>query len=178
MSSFEHRYIPLDDLEIRASAREITGVVVPFGAPTRIGDYLETFVRGAFTRTIAERGHRVKLLFSHDPTRPLGKAVLLTEELRGLIGTFKVARTTAGDEALELASSGALDSLSVGFQPIRDNWSKDRTLCDRLEVRLHEASLVAFPAYDGALVESVRSLDPYNPQHDPRILRARLALTH
>lgn len=174
MADTLYRHAPLEDFEIRSEAREIAGVVVPFDTPTDVGNYTEVFRRGAFTRTIAERGDRVKLLFGHDTARPLGRAVHLAEEARGLVGTFKVARTVAGDEALELVRSGALDSFSIGFVPITHRWVGD--VLERTEVKAMEASLVAMPAYEGALVESVRHAAAYDPTRDPYVLRARLAL--
>jgi len=176
MTERQVRSVDMHDFEVRASQREITGVVVPFDSPTQIGDYTETFRRGAFARTIAERGSRVKLLFAHDTARPLGRAVSLVEEKRGLVGTFKVANTAAGNDALELVTSGAIDSFSVGFQPVVDEWSRSRDTVTRLSVKLLETSLVTLPAFEGALIESVRSLQDYNPRRDPRIIRARLAI--
>ena len=170
------RSVPLDDFEVRADAREISGVIVPFNTRTQIGHFTETFEPGSFTRTIAERGTRVKLLFGHDTNRPLGRAVTLTEERRGLVGTFKVARTIAGDEAIELVRSGAFDSFSVGFTPITDRWSRNRDHVDRLEVKLLETSLVTLPAYETARIESVRSRPVYRPELDPYVQRVRLAL--
>ena len=170
------RSVDLTDFEVRASAREITGVCVPFDTPTQVGGYTETFVRGAFTRTIAERGNRVKLLMSHDMTKPLGRAISLVEETRGLVGTFRIARTQSGDDALELIANGAIDSFSVGFMPVVDQWSADRTRVTRTECKLLETSLVTLPAFDAARIELVRTENLYN-RLDPRIVRARLALT-
>ena len=121
----------------------------------------------------------MKLLFAHDQTRPLGRASELVEEARGLIGTFKVARTQAGDEAIELVASGSIDSFSVGFVPITDSWTRGSEHVDRLEVKLLETSLVTLPAFDGARIESMRSaLQPYDPELDPELLARALDLSH
>lgn len=178
MTDLLTRTYVLDDLEVRASQREITGLFVPFDSPTEIAHGVtEAFRRGAFTRTIAERGDRVKLLANHDRDRTLGRATHLDEEARGLVGTVKVSKTTAGDEALELVRDGALDSFSVGFFPVTggDVWTRNRTHVDRIEVKLAEVSLTGFPAYDGARVESVRSASIPQLVH-PSVARARLAL--
>jgi HK97 family phage prohead protease len=150
------------DLELRGDGRTVVGIAVPYDAPTEIRDgygaYTETFVRGAFARTIAERGDRVKFLASHNrQTFPLGRATLLREDPTGLYLEARVSKTAAGDEALELIRDGALDGLSIGFAPIRDQWSTDRQTVTRLEARLHEVSAVSFPAYDGAVIAGVRS---------------------
>ena len=166
------------DLEVRGDGRTVVGIAVPFDAPAQIrdaaGNYSEVFRRGAFARTIAERGDRVKFLAQHERrSLPLGRARVLREDATGLYAEFRVSKTTAGDEALELIRDGALDALSIGFRPLRDRWSADRSSVDRLEVRLDEVSAVAFPAYDGALIAAVRSDLPHI-SHEAA--RRRLAL--
>lgn len=163
MSSFVSRAFAAD-LEVRSAGdgRTIHGIVVPFDHVARVSDggpsYDEAFQRGAFAKTIVERGDRVKLLSQHaSRTNPLGKALTLREDAAGLYGEFYVSRTAAGDEALELVRDGALDSFSVGFAPVKHE--KRGRVTWRTEVALREASLVTFPAYDGALVGGVRALD-------------------
>jgi len=150
------------DLEVRGDGRTVVGIAVPFDAPAVIrdatGEYLEVFKRGAFAKTIADRGDRVKFLGMHDRrTFPLGRASLLREDASGLYSEFRVSKTLAGDEALELIRDGALDALSIGFRPIRDVWNRDRSMVERTEVRLDEVSAVSFPAYEGALIAGVRT---------------------
>jgi HK97 family phage prohead protease len=162
MAEWLHRATPAD-LEVRGDGRTVVGLAVPYDVPTEIheagGTYTETFARGAFARTIAERGDRVKFLAQHDRrSLPLGRATLLREDAAGLFGEFRVSKTAAGDEALELIRDGALDALSIGFAPVRDVWSRDRGSVTRAEVKLHEVSAVSFPAYAGALIAGVRSV--------------------
>lgn len=153
------------DLEVRGDGRTVTGICVPFDAPTEVTDlartYTETFRRGAFVRTLAERGaRRVKFLANHDSKAwPIGRADVLREDAAGLYGEFRVPNTQAGDDVLELIREGVLDGLSIGFRPMRDQWTRDRSAVDRLEVRLDEVSLVAYPAYDLGRVSGIRSED-------------------
>lgn len=152
------------DLEIRGDGRTVVGIAVPFDTPTPIrdasGSYTEVFRRGAFAKTIRERGDRVKFLAQHDRrSMPLGRATLLREDGAGLYAEFHVSATQAGGEALELIRDGALDALSIGFRPVRDRWNQDRSMVERLEARLDEVSAVSFPAYDGALIAGVRTGD-------------------
>jgi HK97 family phage prohead protease len=147
------------DLELRGDGRTVTGLAVPFDAPTRVSDglgsYLEVFRRGAFARTIAERGQRVKFLAQHDRrSLPIGRASLLREDAAGLYSEFRVSKTQAGDEVLELIRDGALDALSIGFRPVKDRQGPD--VLERIEVRLDEVSAVSFPAYEGAAITGVR----------------------
>ncbi|MCB1041139.1 MAG: HK97 family phage prohead protease [Acidimicrobiales bacterium] len=172
-----HRAHPAD-LELRGDGRTVVGLAVPFDTPAPIrdatGSYAEVFRVGAFARTIAERGDKVKFLAQHDRrSLPLGRALVLREDTAGLYAEFRVSQTQAGDEALELIRDGALDALSIGFRPIRDRWSATRSEVERLEVRLDEVSAVAFPAYEGALIASVRTSGPTIPHE---VAARRLAL--
>ncbi|WP_050656583.1 HK97 family phage prohead protease [Rhodococcus sp. 311R] len=171
------------DLEVRSSGdgRTVIGICAPFNSPTQIrelgGSFTETIQRGAFARTIAERGNRVKFLAQHDNrAMPLGRATLLREDANGLYGEFHVSETQAGDEVLALVRDGALDSLSVGFNLIRENRARDgsRTI---LEARLIEVSAVTFPAYADALISGVRHIQQVSPEQAARRLEL-LRITH
>lgn len=165
-------FVP-DSLTVNADGRTIVGLAVPFNVPTEIhdinGSYREQFAPGAFTRTIAERGpSKVKLLLQHNSQKlPIGRAVSLTETPEGLVCELRVSNTPDGDLALELVKDGALDGLSIGFQPINQATERDG-LVTRTEVKLLEISLTGFPAYDNARVAAVRSNEP-----NTDVLRAR-----
>ena len=165
------------DLELRGSdGRTIAGIAVPFDSPARIrdldGEYVETFDRHAFDRTLAERGpEKVKFLIQHEGHNlPVGRAVTLRPEARGLFGEFHVSKTERGDELLELVKDGAVDALSVGFRLIRDRWSPARDQRRVLEAALNEVSAVGFPAYEAARIEAVRAAT------QPNLLAARRRL--
>jgi HK97 family phage prohead protease len=84
---------------------------------------------------------------------------MLREEENGLYGELKISKTRAGDEALELIKDGALDQLSIGFQPLKDTRRKDGVV-ERLKAHLAEVSLVTFGAYgDLAAVSAVRDIE-------------------
>lgn len=168
-------------------AREIHGVVMPYGVSTEVSDngrdiYTESFRAGAFSKSIAERGGKVPLLAMHDSrTRfPLGRAVSWEDDEYALRGVFRVSDTRDGTEALHLARDGALGGFSVGFAPIpaAERWSRDNRSVERVEARLREVSLTPVPAYAGAAVEGVRSLTPISDEaaRDRDRLRLRTIL--
>ena len=85
----------------------------------------------------------------------------LREDAAGLYAALRVAKTPAGDEALELAREGVLDELSVGFRALQGG---SRTRPDGIVVRtkagLFEVALVMQGAYGrGAVVTGVRSAE-------------------
>ena len=159
--TLEHSAFHIDGYEVRASGdgRTIDVLAVPFDAPTNIGRYVETFKRGSFSKTIADgKPERVKLFAQHEDQKalPLGAAKRLEERSDGLHGSFRISRTRAGDEVLALIEDGALDSVSIGFIPVRSDWTQDRKAVQRREVKLMEVSLVAYPAYQEAKVLALR----------------------
>ena len=147
-------------MELRAvdpSQRLITGVVAPYnettfltGAPSG-----ERIRRGAFTKSIVQRGDKIALLRNHDRTRKLGKSRSFTETRDALVGEFVVNPGPDGDALLEDCRHGYLDALSVGFVPLQQTRGADGAL-EVVEARLGEVSMVALPAYEGAAMLSVR----------------------
>jgi hypothetical protein len=181
MAELRHRATP--DLELRndGDGRTIFGILAPVGQTAQVDDgrgpFLERFMPGAFTRTIRERGARVKMLANHERRQwPLGRWSVLREDAAGLYGEGKISKTQAGDEALELIRDGALDAFSVGFQVVREGVDRGDNARLVLEARLHEVSLVAFPAYEGAVLQGVRSLTPYDPSTDREKQRYALSI--
>ena len=147
----------ISGLELREDGRTLQGLVVPYGVDTRIGGYLERFAPGAFADAEVEQ---VPLLAAHaHADLPIGKAIELVEEARGLVGTFLVADSVKGQEVLALARDGVPLGLSDGFVPTEDRWNAERTHVVRVRARLAEVSVVGVPAYAGARVEAVRALD-------------------
>lgn len=163
MTDLNRRFVA--DLSVRSDGegRTVSGICVPFDTPSLVSDggplYLEEFARGAFARTITERGAgAVKFLVQHDAQAlPIGRAADLREDAAGLYGEFRVSRTAKGDEALELIRDGALDGLSIGFKPIAEAKGRSGAV-RRTEVKLREVSAVTFPAYDDARIAAVRGI--------------------
>jgi HK97 family phage prohead protease len=151
--------------------RTIHGLAVPYNDRALIHDwdytakreltYYEEFRLGSFARSISERAHKVRLMVQHDHRRlPIGRASELREEPDGLHASFDVARTSDGDDVLELVREGVVDSFSIGFRPIRERWENDNKLRIHLEASLSEVSVVANPAYEGAKIAGVRGQVP------------------
>jgi len=151
--------------------RTLSGLLVPYDTEAQIGSYVETFRRGSFTDADPTK---VPLLAQHGRDElPIGRATTLTDTDVGLQAEFRVSKTAAGDDVLQLVRDGAVRGLSVGFVPIENRWNEQRTRVDRLRARLVEASVTAFPAYDGAQIVAVRAVLPPSPARTPRLSLAR-----
>lgn len=163
-SKFEMR-VNSADFEIREDSDGMTfeGYAAVFNSRSEnLGGFTEFVAPGAFTRSLKTRND-VKLLWNHDTSTVLGstraRTLTLTEDSRGLRVIAKLPNTTAGKDAAELLKRGDVDSMSFGFSVIKDSWNAagdERTLN---AVRLHEVSIVAYPAYSAtAGTATVRSL--------------------
>lgn len=145
-------------LEVRAEGdgRTVVGIAVPYDIEQRISPTIvEVFRKGVF-RDVTRAANRVKLLFQHKSDSPIGRATMLEERDNGLYGEFRISKTEAGDEALELIRDGVLTNLSVGFQPLKDE--KRNGVVNRMKAHLAEVSLVTFGAYgDAANIVAVRA---------------------
>ena len=156
-------------LEVRDDGRTLVGIAVPYNVETRIGRYVESFAPGAFDGTNPED---VPVLAAHNRTElPIGRALALTDTPTALAVELRISQTSYGDDVLTLVRDGAATGLSVGFQPIDDQWNRDRTKVVRTRARLVEISVVGFPAYQDARIAAVRA-ELHHPT--PRLTLARL----
>lgn len=150
---------PLEWRTINTDERTVEGIAVPWGETS----YLtpdpggERFVAGSLTKSVRDRGSRLKLFVGHDHTHAVGAAVKLdARHPDGLWTQWRIFRTPYGDDALAEMAEGALDSLSVGFRTIRHRRGDDGAR-EVLEADVHEVSVAPIGAYDGARVLSIRT---------------------
>ncbi len=149
-------------LELRVpdmTERIVEGIVVPWNETTYLTEDPrgERFRSGSLTRTLKERGDRVKLFRNHDHDQAVGRALQwkATHE-GGCWAQFRIAATAAGDDVLAEVREGMLDAFSVGFLPKRETRGTDGAR-EIIEAQLHEVSLCPIGAYDGARVLAMRS---------------------
>ena len=169
MTKMETRTFTVDDIEVREaeSGMQFEGYAAVFNSASEPLPFVETIAPGAFQRTLRSRNN-VFLLVNHDPARPLAstrsKTMTLEEDSRGLLVKATLPNTTDGRDLATLMGAGGnprvIDSMSFGFSVPRggDSWSEDGSQRTLQQVRLHETSIVTFPAYT-ATSASVRSLD-------------------
>jgi len=147
-----------DIIAANSSKRELTGVIVPFNevGHTNMGDVV--FQQGSL-----KIGEGIKLFTEHDMTRPIGKLSRYEEDDKGIIGTFKIARTNAGDDALAEAQEGLRTGFSVGAM-IDDYVTKGEQVIVN-EATLKEVSHVTFPAFGehAQITEVAASAEPSQP---------------
>ena len=166
LSKIETR-VNTTQLEIREEADGMTfsGYAAVFDSPSEPLPFIERIQRGAFRKSLRSRND-VKFLYNHDSGEILGstraKTLNLYEDERGLRVEGTLPNTSRGRDVAELLRRGDLDSMSFGFSVPAggDTWNSDGSERTLKSVRLHEVSLVAFPAYQGtAGLQSVRGID-------------------
>jgi HK97 family phage prohead protease len=106
----------------------------------------------------------VKLLLEHDRTRPIGKMVAHEVTKNGIVATFKIANTMAGEDALIEATEGLRDGFSVGAQI--NEWVNASGVMKITSATLDEVSLVTDPAIDSARVSEVAASENEAPKED------------
>ena len=156
------------EFEVRAEGdgMTFTGYASVFNSPSQdLGGFIEYVAPGAFKRSLQSR-NEVKLLWNHDAGEPLaslrGGSMQLVEDDRGLKVTATLPQTSRGRDVAELLRTNVIDSMSFGFNVIKDTWSRDGQTRTLDSVRLFEVSIVSFPAYE-ATTAQVRSQPTINP---------------
>jgi len=114
----------------------------------------DVIMKGAYKKTIAENGERVKYLYQHDMNQPIGKMTELYEDDKGLVFVAEIAKTQLGKDVVELMKSGVITENSVGIMPIQKNNKGDYR--EITEVKLYEISAVTLAANDQAKILDVK----------------------
>lgn len=144
--------------EVRFATDEtgtFSGYASVWNEPDSYGD---TIKRGAFTKTISQRGKAggPSMFWNHNPDQPIGVWTEIVEDDRGLKVSGKlVTETRMGSEALALMKAGAITGLSIGFRARKSERGPNggRVLTD---IELVEISLVSLPAASKARITSVK----------------------
>jgi uncharacterized protein len=165
----ETRIVEVDEFEVREDGEgmHLEGYAALFNSRSEnLGGFTETIAPGAFRASLRSRND-IKLLWNHNTDAVMGSTragtLSLTEDEKGLRVSASLPNTTYGRDARELVKRGDVTGFSFGFSlPGRggDSWSDDGTERVLKSVRLHEVSLVAFPAYPETNgTATVRGLD-------------------
>ena len=109
--------------------------------------------RTMFEKDSIKMAKNIKLVLQHDTTRPLGKLMSYEEDATGITAEFKIAKTTAGNDALEEAATGLRSDFSVGVDV--EEWDNKDGVMAISASNLIEVSLVTDGAIPGAEVAKV-----------------------
>ena len=166
----ETLYIEASSIECSEERREISGKIVPMGTGEIGNTNLGGVVFEAGSIDIADPS-KIKLLSQHDMKKPVGRMVTATVRPDGIYATFKLSRSTGGNDALVMAQEGLVSGLSIGAEIIASKPSRDgHTVVTA--AKLKEVSLVTEPAFKSAQVleiaaEEVIPAEETQPESEP-----------
>ena len=137
-----------------SESRTITGRIVAFEEPANASTGKVVFAKGSI------EPKSVLLNLEHDRTRRIGKplSISLSEDQMSINATFKVAQTTAGNDALVEASEGLRDGFSIELAVDDYVNQKDGTM-RVLAGELTGVALVSEPAVRSARVAEVAAAE-------------------
>ena len=130
--------------------RTISGKIAPYGEVGFTSAGKVVFAPGSIS---AAEPSKVKLLMSHDSTKPVGRMQSITAAADGLYASFKVSASSRGLDAILLAQEQLMDGLSVGVEVTASKPEKDYLLVTAATLR--EVSLVESAAFASAAVQKI-----------------------
>lgn len=145
---------PTADVEIRATdegGMSFSGYAAVFDSDSAPMPFIERIRPGAFAKSLKQQ-RNIRMFLNHNDDMVLAsakaKTLRLSEDDKGLRVEADLPDTTAGRDLATLLRRGDVDSMSFGFQTVRDEWSEDQKTRELVEVRLWEVSAVTgWPAY-------------------------------
>ena len=149
----ETLYIEANLIECSEERREISGKIVPMGT----GEIGNTNLGGVVFQAGSieiDDPTKIKLLSQHDMKKPVGRMVSATVKPDGIYATFKLSRSTGGNDTLVMAQEGLVTGLSIGAEIIASAPSRDgHTVVTA--ARLKEVSVVTEAAFKSAKITSI-----------------------
>ena len=168
----ETLYIEAASIECSEERREISGKIVPMGTGEIGNTNLGGVVFEAGSIDIADIS-KIRLLSQHDMKKPVGRMTAAEVRPDGIYATFKLSRSSGGNDALVMAQEGLVSGLSIGAEIIASKPSRDgHTVVS--SAKLKEVSLVTEPAFKSAQVleiaaEEVLPAEETQPESEPKV---------
>jgi HK97 family phage prohead protease len=162
--------IEASSIECSEERREISGKIVPMGTGEVGSTNMGGVVFAANSIDITDIS-KIKLLSQHDMKKPVGRMTAAEVRPDGIYATFKLSRSTGGNDALIQAQEGLVSGLSVGAEVISSQPSRDGHIVVTA-AKLKEVSLVTEPAFKSAQVleiaaEEVIPAEETQPESEP-----------
>ena len=149
-------------------SRIIEGVAVPYNVIATVsGGEQVMFLPGS----LPVDGKAPRLLESHDGSKIIGIVTARMDDEEEMRYAARISATKQGDDVIELIKDGALDSVSVGVDPINAEYN-DAGVLVISKASWRELSIVAEPAFEGATIDSIAAAkvkinESEKPMSDP-----------
>lgn len=175
-----------DDITIRSdgTGRTVEAYAAVFNQPTEIvdweGHYREQIAPVAFNQTVSRNRGRFPVLYNHARTLmgtasdigsvPIGNSTEVVADARGLRTVSRYNANPLADQVLEAIRNGDISGMSWSGRIVAQDIKTPRggfkqaadgslSLVTRTEIALKEFGPTPFPAYAGADILGVRSVD-------------------
>jgi HK97 family phage prohead protease len=130
--------------DVDTKGRVITGYLSSFGNKDHDGDII---VKGAYSKSIAERKNQIFFLNQHNWQQPLTKFNVLQEDEKGLyFESMPLPDTSYANDVMKLYEAGVLKEHSVGFVTVKSDYKKEEETRYIKEIKLYEGSVVTLGA--------------------------------
>tara|TARA_A100001201_G_scaffold47679_1_gene47828 strand:- start:3085 stop:3771 length:687 start_codon:yes stop_codon:yes gene_type:complete len=146
-----YKQAPVGDIDEKAGIVKGYGSI--FGNKDSDNDIIE---KGAYKKTLEETGSRVKYIYQHDITQPLGRMKELYEDDKGLAFVAEIPKTRLGEDVMALIKAGVITENSVGIMPVVKEYEDDKDIRYIKEVKLYEVSAVTLAANSEAKIHEVK----------------------
>lgn len=149
-------------------SRIIEGVAVPYNVIATVsGGEQVMFLPGS----LPIDGKAPRLLEQHDGSKIIGIVTARMDDEEEMRYAARISATKQGDDVIELIKDGALDSVSVGVDPIDAEYN-DAGVLVISKAAWRELSIVAEPAFEGATIDSIAAAkvkinESEKPMSDP-----------
>jgi HK97 family phage prohead protease len=157
--------IEASSIECNEDRREISGKIVPMGTGEVGNTNMGGVVFEAGSIDIADVS-KIKLLSQHDMKKPVGRMINAETRPDGIYATFKLSRSTGGNDALIQAQEGLVSGLSVGAEVIASKPSRNGHIIVTA-AKLKEVSLVTEPAFKSAQVLEIAAEESLPAEENP-----------
>lgn len=166
-------YRTSENVRANAEGQGFSGHASTFWA---VDSYWTAMAKGAFRKTIQERGDKILVMWDHDPSRLVGRATDLKEDKDGLYFNARISDTQHGRDLMTLLRDEVPLGVSFSFNTVKSRSATDDDPLDFsqfpnvkrdqveviTEVKLYELGPVAYPANELADIAAVRA----KAQHD------------
>jgi HK97 family phage prohead protease len=139
-----------------------------------LGGFRERILPDAVDRTLRE-ALDVRALVDHDSSKIIGRTRAGTLRLKadghGLRVDIDPPNTTVARDILESVDRGDVTGMSFSFRTLDDEWHLEdgEPIREVLDMRVHEVSIVSFPAYPDTDVQvAQRALQAFHQAHPSR----------
>lgn len=150
-------FVPIE-FKAHSDGRKFTA----YGNVKNVRDHAnDVTMDGAYQKSIDQHkanGTMPRLLWSHNPFElPVGKISNMEEDSKGLLFEGQLSDTEKGRDIYTLAKDGALDSFSIGYNVVREEYNSSKGVNELHEISIGEISFVNFACNEKSTLESIKS---------------------